>query len=546
MRIDESVFVLSEEEELIRETVAGVVQKQWVPLLGGTLLLNTFSRPHFHKAWAAIRESGFCGLGLPDAYGGTPASSRAFALMMQEMCRIDAGWGLSIGVNTSLVGFPLAAFGTEEQKTKWLSGVAEGRLIGCYGQTEPEAGSDIRNVRTKAVSRDGQWFVTGEKYFITNASEAQFGLILARTREDPQRAFTWFIVDFNRARREGTIMFERGKDGNEHKAGLIQSPTTAFVLQNAVAESMLGELHGGMKISLATLGQSRPTLIAGQALGIIHSSRDLVRDYTASRKQFNIPLNKIHAVSQMIREMEAIALMAELLTWYAACKKDQCATLLDGRPYALESSMAKLFTGEAAEQVASRAKRALGGAGYILDDYTVSVARFWQDSGVLPLYEGTSEIQQLVILRELARRGEIEYFLRRDIARGNPELSEVLAHYEKTPKALSRRLYDLEFVVFETAFMTAFRWLRAVDEAHFNSPNLSSLWHGLACAYTTLFSAKLAYEYVLWRGAAATKEDRVNRFLAIAAAEDAVLKSAWAIQRAKEYPALWEMVEPRL
>lgn len=506
-----TLFCLTDEERMIQDTVAEFAQKDLVPLDKKAALLSEFSQQHFKKVWNRVAQAGLSGITIPEEYGGQPVSSRAFALFMQEFCRVMPDIGLSVGVNVSLVGFPLVTFGTSAQKAKWLPGIASGECIGCYCQTEPSAGSDVSAIRTTATQSTDGWRISGQKLFITNGSEADFFLVLARTGPHPYRDLTWFIVDGSACSLEHIP--ERR---NEHKAGLHQSPTTALTFMDCPAQEVLGEIGDGWKIAMATLGQSRPTLIAGQALGVMLGVLDAVRPYLASRRQFSMALEELSVQRDRLLRMDALRLMSELLAWDACRAKDNAERLADSRPFALEGSLAKLFSTEAAEEIASQAKNAMGGMGYMVE---ARVARFWQDSGVLCLYEGTSEIQKKVILRELVRRGSVETLRARVRARGIVELRDVLKNLVSCST-----LRDSE-VLFDRTFAAADERFGPVEDACSNA-NTPLPWFAIVAAYTALRAARLVWQRYAWLDERATSNDKAIAGEALRHAKTAVFRAA--------------------
>ncbi len=392
------LFVLTEGEETLRRDLPAALEPIR-EIAKATCTLSHFDKQWADKAWNFFCESGFTGFGIPEKlYGGLGGSSRGMVIFNEELSSIDAALGLSLGATVSLVAFPIREWATDEQKLRWLPLFASGQHRGCYIQTEPGIGSNVAGILGKARKENGVWRITKDCCFITNGDEADTGIVLARTDSKPgdrHYGLTMFIVDLNRARKEGTYIFGR----NEDKSGLHLSSTTAFKLEGCIAEGILGEENHGWDVAMSTLVGSRATAIPSQALGVIRGARDRAQKYTEERIQF-IPLDKIPVLRASLRRIDSALHASRLLTWRAALYKDELG-VKNWRQWECEASQAKLFSAETAEWATSNAMQVMGGIGYMMKD---GVGKFWHDGRIIKIYEGTADIQKLVIMRRVLRR----------------------------------------------------------------------------------------------------------------------------------------------
>ncbi|MBU6414974.1 acyl-CoA dehydrogenase family protein [Patescibacteria group bacterium] len=398
----EKLFVLTEEEDLLKHQLPEMLDPIR-KIAEETKTIFHFDKQWSDKAWNFFRESGFTGFGIPDLYGGVGWSSRAMIIFNEELSAIDAALGLSLGATISLVALSILAWGTDEQKSRWLHLFASGQIKGCYMQTEIEIGSNVAGILGTAVKENGVWRITKDCVFITNGAEsketgADVGLALARTAAKPgdrHYGLTMFIVDLNRARREGTYLFGR----IEEKAGLHLSATATFKLERAVAEDILGEENHGWDVAMSTLVGSRATAIPSQALGVIRGARDKAREYMERRIQF-LPLDKIPILRSKMLRVDSALHASRLLSWRAALYKDEMG-VKQWREWECEASQAKLFAGDAAKWAPSSAMQMMGGVGYMMKD---GVGKYWHDGRIINIYEGTKEIQEIIVMRRLLKR----------------------------------------------------------------------------------------------------------------------------------------------
>jgi butyryl-CoA dehydrogenase len=333
-----------------------------------------------------MAELGLMGVAVPEAYGGSGGDTVGYALAVEELARACASHAVIMSVNNSLYCDPVCKHGTEEQKARFLTPFASGRKIGCFALTEPEAGSDASNQRTLA-GRDGDGYVLdGRKIFVTNGREAGAALVFAQTdRAAGHRGISAFLVE------KGTPGFTVVK--TEDKLGIRASDTAELLFERCrvPAAQRLGEVGQGFKIALGTLDAGRIG-IAAQAVGIAAAAYEAAVAYARERKSFGVPIGQHQMVQWMLADMATAIEAARLLTLRAAWRKDT------GAPYGPEAAMAKLFAAETAMRVTTDAIQVHGGYGFIKE---YQVERYFRDAKITQIYEGTSQIQKLVIARHL-------------------------------------------------------------------------------------------------------------------------------------------------
>ena len=332
---------------------------------------------------------GLMGLYAPPEYGGAGMDYLSYIIALEEVCKASASVGLAMTVNNTLYGDPLLRFGTHEQKLRWLMPAAKGERLGCYCLTEPGSGSDAMSLGTTAVPDEDGFVLNGAKSFITNGEIASQAIVFATVdKSKGHKGITAFLVD---KASPGFAIVNKGR-----KLGLLASDTCEIILESVHirADQVLGNVGEGYKVAFATLDAGRIG-IAAQALGIAGAALDAAIGYAKRREQFGKPIAEFEAIQWMLADMATEIEAARLLTYRAATLK------AEGRPrFTREASMAKLFASEMANRVASHAIQIHGGYGY-RKDYPVE--RYFRDARALPLYEGTSEIQRLVIAREILK-----------------------------------------------------------------------------------------------------------------------------------------------
>ncbi|NIF80476.1 acyl-CoA dehydrogenase [Paraburkholderia sp. Cy-641] len=335
-------------------------------------------------------ELGLLGMIVPTEWGGSYTDYVSYALAIEEIATGCASCAAMMSVHSSVGCGPILAYGTEEQKQQYLPELASGRSIGAFCLTEPQAGSEANNIRTRAVKKDDRWILNGSKQFVTNGSRAKIAIVFAVT--DPQlgkRGISAFIVP------TGTPGFIVGP--SESKLGIRASDTCPISLEDCeISEkSILGERGQGLKIALSNLEGGRIG-IAAQAVGIARSAFEAAFRYAGERTQFGKVIKDHQSVANMLADMEVNINAARLLVHHAARLRS------DGFPCLSQASQAKLFASEVAEQVCSKAIQIHGGYGY-LEDYNVE--RHYRDARITQIYEGTSEVQRMVIAKNIRLDG---------------------------------------------------------------------------------------------------------------------------------------------
>ncbi|MDX5868651.1 acyl-CoA dehydrogenase AcdA [Bacillus cereus group sp. BfR-BA-01119] len=377
-------FKLSEEHEMIRKMVRDFAKNEVAPTAAERDEEERFDRAIFDQ----MAELGLTGIPWPEEYGGIGSDYLAYVIAIEELSRVCASTGVTLSAHTSLAGWPIFKFGTEEQKQTFLQPMAEGKKIGAYGLTEPGSGSDAGGMKTIA-KRDGDHYVlNGSKIFITNGGIADIYVVFALTDpESKQRGTSAFIVESD------TPGFSVGK--KESKLGIRSSPTTEIMFEDCriPVENLLGEEGQGFKIAMQTLDGGRNG-IAAQAVGIAQGALDASVEYARERHQFGKPIAAQQGIGFKLADMATDVEAARLLTYQAAWLESE------GLPYGKESAMSKVFAGDAAMKVTTEAVQVFGGYGYTKD---YPVERYMRDAKITQIYEGTQEIQRLVISRMLTK-----------------------------------------------------------------------------------------------------------------------------------------------
>jgi alkylation response protein AidB-like acyl-CoA dehydrogenase len=332
-----------------------------------------------------LAELGLMGVCIPEEYGGAGADFLSYILVLEELSKADAGVGVTVAVHTSAVTLPILTFGTDEQRSRFAPPLARGESVGAFALTEPEAGSDAGSLRTAAVSSGDGWSISGTKQWITNGSFAGTVLLFART--DPEtpgaKGVSAFILDGDHVR----------VTREEEKLGLNSSSTSDLSIEGAEVgrDRLLHEEGKGFAVAMATLDGGRIG-IAAQALGIAQAAYDVARAYALERRQFGQRISDFQAIQWKLADMATELDAARLLVYRAAWLKQE------GRPHTEEGAKAKLFASEMARRQTAEAIQVLGGYGYTKE---FPVERYYRDAKITEIYEGTSEIQRLVIARSI-------------------------------------------------------------------------------------------------------------------------------------------------
>ncbi|PIC77199.1 acyl-CoA dehydrogenase [Sporosarcina sp. P19] len=377
-------FKLSEEHEMIRKMVRDFAQKEVAPTAAQRDEDETFDMDIFHK----MAELGLTGIPWPEEYGGIGSDFLAYVIAVEELSRVCASTGVVLSAHTSLAGWPLFKYGNEEQKQKYLRPLAEGSKMGAYCLTEAGSGSDAGGMKTTAKLDGDDYVLNGSKIFITNGGIADTYIVFAVTDpESKHKGTSAFIVE---STFEG---FSVGK--KERKLGIRSSPTTEVVLDNCRVpkENLLGAEGDGFIIAMKTLDGGRNG-IAAQAVGIAQGALDAAVDYSKERVQFGKPIVANQGISFKLADMATATEASRLLTYQAAWLES------NDLPYGKASAMAKLMAGDTAMKVTTEAVQVFGGYGYTKD---YPVERYMRDAKITQIYEGTQEIQRLVISRMLTK-----------------------------------------------------------------------------------------------------------------------------------------------
>jgi hypothetical protein len=376
-------FELTDEQRLIRETARSFTDNEIIPRAR-----DNDRNHHFDlELVARIAEQGYLGAIVPSEYGGAGLDYLTYGLVVEQIGRGDSSMRTVVSVQTSLVCSAIVRWGTEEQKQRYLPKLCSGEWLGCFGLTEPDTGSDAANQRTRATRTDSGWVINGAKMWISMGSHAKLAMIFAQT--DPEKAH------------KGLACFLVETEGNEGyqpqeihgKMGLHGSDTAAISLSDCQVpeDAMLGEIGDGFKVAMTSLESGRYSVASG-CVGICQGCLDYSVQYAQERRQFGRPIAAFQLVQGMLADMKVQTDAARMLVYRAGYLKDT------GQPNSTETSVAKLYATEAAVQCANTAIQVLGGSGYV-DDHPVE--RYFRDVRVTTLYEGTSQIQKLIIGRAL-------------------------------------------------------------------------------------------------------------------------------------------------
>ena len=379
-------FELTEEQNLIRDMVREFAEKEVAPSAAVRDEEERFDRA---LMFDRLAELGLTGIVFPEQYGGAGADYISYAIAVEELSRVCASTGVTLSAHLSLGTNPIYLFGTEEQKMKFLVPMAQGEKMGAFGLTEPSAGSDAGGTKTTAVLDGNEWVLNGTKIFITNAGEADTYVVFARTDKTAKKhhGISAFIVE------KGTPGFTFGK--KEKKMGIRSSPTLELVYEGCriPKDNLLGEEGKGLKVAMKTLDGGRIG-IASQALGIAQGALDASIAYAKERKQFDVSIASFQGVQFQLADMATQIEAARMLVYKAAYRASA------GLSYSQESAMAKLMASETAMRVTTQAVQIHGGYGYTRD---FPVERMMRDAKITEIYEGTSEVQRIVIGAALTR-----------------------------------------------------------------------------------------------------------------------------------------------
>ncbi|MCI0556729.1 MAG: acyl-CoA dehydrogenase [Anaerolineae bacterium] len=381
---DLALFSLSEEHKMIRDAARDFAQNEIVPIAAEFDESGEFP----HATIKKMGGMGFMGIEIPEQYGGAGMDTLAYVLALEEICKADASHGVIMSVNNSLYCHGIMKFGTEEQKKNFVTPVASGKAIGAYSLTESQSGSDAGTMKSRAMRAGDHYVLNGRKSWVTSGPVADYYIVFMMT--DPnkkQKGVSAFLVEAN------TPGLIRGK--KEPKLGIRASATSELIFEDCrvPAENLLGKEGEGFKIAMTVLDAGRIG-IATQALGIAEAAYEAARRYAVEREAFGKPIGAFQGTGFKIADMKTRIEASRLLIYNAALAKEESKK--DGGRYSLEASMAKLFSSETAMYVTHQAVQIHGGMGYSKE---LPVERYFRDAKITEIYEGTSEIQRLVISR---------------------------------------------------------------------------------------------------------------------------------------------------
>jgi butyryl-CoA dehydrogenase len=377
-------FDLTEEQRLVRDTARDFAAREIAPKAAEIDKSGRWPA----EIVARMAELGFLGMAIPEEFGGAGLDTLSYALVMEEVSAACASSGVIMSVNNSLFCDPLYKFGTDAQKKEILTPVAQGKKLGCFGLTEPMSGSDAQTMATGAEKASDGWVLNGAKNWITNGPHADFILVFAVTdRSGPRIKHTAFVVP------RGTPGYTQASP--DHKLGIHGAHSCTVFFENCKVPdgAVVGNVGEGFKVAMATLDGGRIG-IASQALGIAKASLDTSVAYAKERKSFGVPIAQHQAIQFMLSDMATELDAARLLTWRAATMKDK------GERHSMQSAEAKLYASEAATRIAHKAIQIHGGYGYSTE---FPVERHYRDARITEIYEGTSEIQRIVIAASLLK-----------------------------------------------------------------------------------------------------------------------------------------------
>jgi len=377
-------FTLDDEQLALRKLVRDFAEREVAPTAAERDEQERFDRSIFDK----MGKIGLTGIPWSEAHGGAGLDFLSYVIAVEELSRVCASTGVTLSAHVSLAGWPLYKFATEEQKQKYLRPMAEGKKLGAYGLTEPSAGTDAASMRTTAVHRGDHYVLNGTKVFTTNGGEADTYIVFASTDVTQRsRGVSAFILE------KGMRGFTFGK--KEKKMGIRSSPTLELIFEDCrvPVENRLGDEGFGFKIAMMTLDGGRNG-IAAQAVGIAQGALDAALHYAMNRTQFNKPITDFQAIQFKLADMATEIEAARLLTWQAAWLES------NGLPYGKASAMAKVMASDVAMKVTTEAVQIHGGYGFTRD---YPVERMMRDAKITQIYEGTNEVQRMVIAGHLLK-----------------------------------------------------------------------------------------------------------------------------------------------
>src|SRR4051812_5573808 len=373
-------FDLSDDHQLIQRTVRDFAVNEVAPVAEELDKNKQFPYEIVRK----LGGLGLMGIPFPEEYGGGGGDTLAYALAVEELTRVDSSVAITLCAHTSLGTQPIYLFGTEEQKREWLPQLTSGEKLGAFGLTEPEAGSDAGNTRTRAVRDNGSWVINGAKQFITNAGTDISGVVCITARTGDDEISNLIVAN-------GTPGYEQGEPYRKMGWNASDTRPLTFTDCHVPEENLLGPQGAGFKQFLHILDIGRIG-VAAMGVGLAQGALDQALAYAKERKAFGKPISKFQAIQSKLADMSTEIEAARLLVYKAAKLKDR------GENFTLTAAQAKLKTGRLAVRATEEAVQIHGGYGYI-EEYPV--CRFYRDAKILTIGEGTDEVQQMVIARAL-------------------------------------------------------------------------------------------------------------------------------------------------
>ena len=381
-------FLLDDETQLLQRTVREFAREEVAPVAGELDRTKAFP----YELVAQMAKLGWMGIPFPEDVGGAGGTTLQYAIAVEELTRIDSSVAITLCAHTSLGTQPIYLFGSDEQRAEWLPRLCAGEILGAFGLTEPEAGSDAGNVRTRATLQDDEWVIDGAKQFITNAGTDISGVVCITARtEDPAHPSPSHPEISNLIVANGTPGYEQGEPYRKMGWNASDTRPLTFSECRVPADNLLGERGAGFKQFLHVLDIGRIG-VAAMGVGLAQGALDEALAYAQERRAFGRPISKFQAIQSKLADLATEIAAARLLTYHAAWLKDQ------GQPFGLTAAQAKLKTGRLAVRATEEAVQIHGGYGFI-EEYPV--CRFYRDAKILTIGEGTDEVQQMVIARAL-------------------------------------------------------------------------------------------------------------------------------------------------
>jgi alkylation response protein AidB-like acyl-CoA dehydrogenase len=377
-------FDLSDDHRLLRQTVREFAEQEIAPVAEELDRTKTFP----YEIVRRLGDLDLMGIPFPEQYGGGGGNSLAYALAVEEIARIDSSVAITLCAHTSLGTQPIYLFGSEQQKQQWLPPLCRGELLGAFGLTEPEAGSDAGNTQTRATLADGEWVINGAKQFITNAGTDISGAVVITAVTDRQagsKEISNILIP------NGTPGYEQGEPYRKMGWNASDTRPLSFTDCRVPAENLVGTRGGGLRQFLQVLDIGRIG-VAAMGVGLAQGALDQALAYAKERRAFGSPISKFQSIQAKLANLSTEIDATRLLVHKAAFLKD------NGRHFTLTAAQAKLKSGRLAVHAADEAVQIHGGYGYI-EEYPV--CRFYRDAKILTIGEGTDEVQEMVIARTL-------------------------------------------------------------------------------------------------------------------------------------------------